>query len=116
MLSLRILSVAIAVAAFSSVSHTQGSATTAPDTVGTDRGTAKEAMEEAVPRSDTGTVVRSNESEAERAKDKAEEARDAAREARDEAVDAARSGDASQGTTSDGERSQRVLAPRADRN
>lgn len=61
---------ALALAAASAAAFAQNSTTTTPDsTVGVTNSEAKEALKEAVPRSDTATVTRTGESAADKARE-----------------------------------------------
>ncbi|NML14517.1 hypothetical protein [Azohydromonas caseinilytica] len=65
----RKLLLAVALSALSAASFAQSSTTTTPDsTVGVTPSEAREAMKEAVPRSDTATVTRTGESAADKAR------------------------------------------------
>lgn len=128
MSSLRHLILAVAAATLPAVTYAQAPAASAPGTVGVEPDTARETMREAVPRSDTATVIENNETPsgqareaAENARDAAENARDAAAEAREQAADTAGSDTststpASSGTAAGGESGQGMRAARADRN
>ncbi len=58
-------------------STTSGTATTPSTTVGVDRQDAREATQKAVPRADTGTLVRTEPSAADRASNMAQDAKNA---------------------------------------
>ncbi|WP_298232310.1 hypothetical protein [uncultured Azohydromonas sp.] len=59
---------ALALAAFSATAFAQNTTTTPDSTIGVTPSEAREAMKEAVPRSDTATVTRTDESAADKAR------------------------------------------------
>jgi hypothetical protein len=59
---------AIALAAFSATAFAQNTSTTPQSNIGVSPSTGQEAMEKAVPRSDTATVTRTDESAADKAR------------------------------------------------
>lgn len=125
-----------ALSTLATVSQAQAPAASAPDTVGVPPSTAQDAMQKAVPRSDTATVIQSGESAADKARDAAATVREGARdaagavregarevreeagEARDRAADAVRPDTpaATTGTMTDDTARSTMRAPRADRN
>lgn len=111
----RNLILGVAVATLSTFSFAQAPAASAPADVGVSPRTANEAMEQAVPRSDTATVTTTGESPL--VNQGRESARDAAGNAGDRTTDAARSEtSATTTTTTTIERDQGARTPRADRN
>lgn len=79
---------ALTLAAFSATAFAQNTTTTPDSTVGVTPSEAKEAMKEAVPRSDTATVIRTDESAADKASRAADAAGDKAGRAANATADA----------------------------
>lgn len=115
MLSFRQASIAISIAALSTLSFAQTSSTgtgtrTTPDnTVGVDNAEAREAMERAQRRDAEASVIRTDESAAQRARNAADNTRDGAAAVGDRASNAARNTGGADGNMG-------MRAPRADRN
>lgn len=111
MTSIRHLSIAVCIAAVSTLSFAQntGTRTTPDSTVGVDPADARQAMDAAQRRDAEAAVIRTDESAAQRARDAADNTRDGAAAVGNRASNAARN-------TVDGDRNVGGRAPRADRN
>lgn len=114
MTTLRHLSIAVCIATVSTLSFAQtpstgiGTRTTPENTVGVDNAEAREAMERARRRDAEASVIRTDESAAQRARNAADATRDGAADVTNRARNATVGGDA--------ERRTGARAPRADRN
>lgn len=106
---------ALALAAFSATAFAQNTTTTTPNsTVGVTPSEAREAMKEAVPRSDTATVTRTDESAADKARRAANATADAVTPGRDRDTSSATG--ATSSTTGAGTGAAQTTRPaRADR-
>lgn len=88
-LSTLLAGLVLSVAATGAMAQTTPATTSTPATVGVTPQDAAEATRKAVPRADTGTVVRTDESAADKAREAADKARNAADSASDKARNAA---------------------------
>lgn len=117
MLTFRQVSTALLITTLSSISFAQttgtgtgtGTRPTPDNTVGVDNAEAREAMERAQRRDAEASVIRTDESAAQRARDAANTTRDGAAAVGNRASNAARN-------TVDPDRNVGARAPRADRN
>jgi hypothetical protein len=122
----RILAIALAAlsaTAFAQSSSTTTTTTTPDSTVGVTPSEAKEAMQKAVPRSDTATVIRTDESAADKARRAGNAAADAVTPGRDASGSGSTSSTTGSGaamgsssTMGTGTGSHTMRAARADRN